>query len=248
MPIPVACRSCGSRLQAPGALAGWKIKCPKCGGRVSVPNAALTAATRLGPQPARGERVAKTSRPERRPRRQASVSVPAWAWWLGGVAGFFVLAGAGLLLGAVTGTSQQLLYAGLAFLVMLPISTGILVLSMVISSRVAGGIDFGEARVVIPKAFVLLVAVNLINLVPLGFVFALPGWLIGLMVLFRLDLREARTLSGVNWTLNTLVRLLLLAGILSALLHGGFGRGNEKLDPTGGVRQAGKLIEGLGGN
>ena len=244
MPIPVDCWSCGSRFNAPGALAGWKVKCPKCGRRVPVPGAAATAAAPR-PQPARGGLAAKKSRPNRQPRNRALVGVPAWVWWLGGGAGLLAAVVA-LLLGPAAG-KPQLLYAGLAFLVMLPISTGILVLSMVISSRLAGGIDFGEARVVIPKAFALLVAVNLIGLLPLGFVFALPVWLIGLMALFRLDLREARTLSGVNWALNTVVNLFLLAAILSALLHGGLAQDNGRPDPAR-VRQAGQVLEGLGGN
>ena len=240
MPIPVDCRSCGSRFNAPGALAGWKIRCPKCGCPVPVPGAAA-----LRPQPTRGGPATKKSRPERQRPKQTFVGVPAWAWWLGGGAGVLV-AVAATLLGPAAG-KPQLLYAGLAFLVMLPISTGILVLSMVISSRLAGGIDFGEARVVVPKAFVLLVAVNLIGLLPLGFVFALPVWLVGLMAFFRLDLREARTLSGVNWVLNTVVNLFLLAAILSALLHGGLVQDNGRPDPAR-VRQAGQVLKGLGGN
>jgi hypothetical protein len=153
---------------------------------------------------------------------------------------------AAVLLGPAAG-KPQLVYPGLAFLVMLPISTGILILSMVISSRLAGGIDFGEARVVVPKAFALLVAVNLIGLLPLGFVFSLPVWLVGLMSLFRLDLREARTLSGVNWALNTVIRLFALAAILSALVQGGLFQDNGQPDPAR-LRQATQALEGLGGN
>jgi hypothetical protein len=176
---------------------------------------------------------------------QALAGVPAWVWWLGGAAGLLA-AVAAVWLGPVAG-KPQLLYPGLAFLVMLPISTGILVASMVISSRIAGGIDFGEARVVVPKAFALLVAINLIGLVPFGFVFALPVWLVGLMTLFRLDLREARTLSGVNWTLNTMIKLFVLAAILSAVLQGGLFQDNGRPDPAR-VRQASEMLEGLGGN
>jgi hypothetical protein len=154
---------------------------------------------------------------------------------------------AATLLGPAAG-KPQLVYPGLAFLVMLPISTGILVVSMVLSSRLAGGIDFGEARVAVPKAFALLVAVNLVGLVPfVGFVLALPVWLVGLMALFRLDLREARTLSGVNWTLNTGIRLVVVAAILSALVHGGLFQDNGRPDPAQ-LRQASQVLESLGGN
>src|SRR5690348_12390262 len=40
MPISVKCPACGSKLNAPDALAGKKVKCPKCGSGLAVPAAA----------------------------------------------------------------------------------------------------------------------------------------------------------------------------------------------------------------
>ncbi|MBY0456844.1 MAG: zinc-ribbon domain-containing protein, partial [Gemmataceae bacterium] len=39
MPIPVQCRECSARLNAPDAAAGKKVKCPKCGSPLTVPAA-----------------------------------------------------------------------------------------------------------------------------------------------------------------------------------------------------------------
>ena len=38
----------------------------------------------------------------------------------------------------------------------------------------------------------------------------LPVWWFGLMILFRIDFWEARTLVVINWVLNLLVRFLLI--------------------------------------
>lgn len=107
----------------------------------------------------------------------------------------------------------------LIILIMLPISTAILILAMFISSALGGGIEFGDARVVIPKAAALLLVVNLIGLVPCGLVIAFPVWAFGLMKLFHLDLWETRILLIVNWTLNFLAQMAVIFVVMAALGH-----------------------------
>ena len=104
--------------------------------------------------------------------------------------------------------------------------TVILIISMIISSAIHGGIEFGEVHIVIPKALGLLLVVNLISLLPGGWLFALGIWFLGLMYLFRLDVWEARVLIFINWGLNVAVRLFLLGVLLSAAEHGLLGTEN----------------------
>jgi hypothetical protein len=156
--------------------------------------------------------------------------VPSWVWWIGGVGCFFVVALVAIVLAAVSGAKPKVVAYGVVLLIMLPISTVILILSMIISSAIAGGIEFGEVHIVIPKALILLLVVNLISLLPLGVYLALPFWVFGLMALFKLDFWEARFLFVINWGLNLAVRLFLVAAILSAMQHADRDR-DEDLTP-----------------
>ena len=88
-------------------------------------------------------------------------------------------------------------------------SFAILVISMILTSAFMGGVEFGAVHVVLLKAIPVFVAVNLVALLPYGFFLTLPVWWAGLMIVFRLDFWEARTLVVVNWVLNILVHLLL---------------------------------------
>jgi hypothetical protein len=98
--------------------------------------------------------------------------------------------------------------------VMLGLSTLTLVFSMIVASRLAGGIDFGPAQVVFPKAAGLLLVVTAVNYVDCGVFLAGPVWFFGLMYLFHLDLPQTRTLTKVNWGMNVVWKLLLLASML----------------------------------
>jgi len=88
----------------------------------------------------------------------------------------------------------------------------ILIISMVLTSSLMGGVEFGALHVVLLKALPLIALVNLVALLPgaLGFFLPLPVWWFGLMIVFRLDFWEARMLVVTNWVLNILVHLLLL--------------------------------------
>jgi hypothetical protein len=266
MPVSIACDACGSRLKVPDHLAGRKVKCPKCGAAVAAPETGITAGPShegVAERPLPAKRPAPEERPEpeereadrdeERPRRRkkkrrrqkaGGFEVPSWVWYVGGTVAFFVAAVGALVFAAVAGKSTQVIAFGVFFLIMLPISAVILIVSMVASSAIAGGIEFGEVHVVVPKAIALLVVVNLVSVLPFGFFLALPIWIVGLMALFKLDFWEARILFAVNWVLNTVVRLFLLAAVLSIVGHVGPDRPRPQL--TG--EQAGdlKALEALG--
>jgi protein-S-isoprenylcysteine O-methyltransferase Ste14 len=84
-----------------------------------------------------------------------------------------------------------------------------LVFSMILASRLAGGIDFGPAHIVIAKGAGLLAVVTLLNFLDCGVLLAGPVWFFGLMFLFRLDTRETRLLTRINWGANLVWKLLL---------------------------------------
>jgi hypothetical protein len=103
----------------------------------------------------------------------------------------------------------------LLFVILLPISAIILAVSMSLTSKAMGGVEFGPVHVVLLKGAVLILLVDLIALIPnVGIWLTLPVWWFGLMILFRIDFWEARTLVVINWVLNLIVRLLL-ANLLS---------------------------------
>lgn len=101
----------------------------------------------------------------------------------------------------------------IAFAVLLAISVVILIISMLITSALGGGVEFGEVHIVLAKAVPLLIVVSVLELVPFGVFLSIPIWWIGLMILFRLDFWEVRTLVGVNWGLNTIAYYALLAAL-----------------------------------
>lgn len=168
-------------------------------------------------------RVAK--RPKRkkrkRPPKPVNQGLSGWVLWLFSVGAFALVAGS-IALGAVyKGHGAEVLFYSVILAVMVPISTVILIVSMFISSWLGGGIEFGEARIVIPKAIGLLLVVNMIGLLPFGRFLAAPIWLFGLMFLFGLELWETRILVVVNWGLNFLAQMAVFAVIMTALSHGG---------------------------
>ena len=57
---------------------------------------------------------------------------------------------------AVAGRKQEVVTFAVGFFIMLPISTVILVVSMIVSSALAGGMDFGDVRVAIHPTAALL--------------------------------------------------------------------------------------------
>jgi hypothetical protein len=97
------------------------------------------------------------------------------------------------------------------FAISLAISTGILIVSMLITSWWFEGVDFGPVKQVLVKSAGLLVTVTLISLIPYGGLVNIVVWYVGLIVLFRIGWLEALVLTVVNGFLN-----LWLQGLLSA--------------------------------
>ncbi len=202
-----------------------------------------------------GRAVKKPKRKKRRrgPER-SEPTTPAWITWLFVIGVFLLLAGS-IAGGAIyKGHGFELLVYSVIFAIMIPLSTVILILSMFISSWMGGGIDFGEAHVVIPKAAGLLLIVNLIGLLPFGGFLAFPIWLVGLMYLFSLDLWETRILMAVNWGLNFLARMLVFTAIVAAFSHSheglGFNPSHRSGQPAAvsAEEEAINAIEELGGD
>jgi hypothetical protein len=103
-----------------------------------------------------------------------------------------------------------------AFAIGLPISIIILIGSMLLTSKFMGGVEFGTLGEVVVRGGILLIVINLVCLIPYGIWLALPVWWFGLMILFRIDFWEARTLVVINWLLNLVVNLLLHSATLRA--------------------------------
>jgi hypothetical protein len=97
---------------------------------------------------------------------------------------------------------------------MFALSTLTLLFSMIVASRLAGGIDFGPATNVTAKGAALLAVVTALNFVTCGLFLAGPVWFFGLMFLLHLDFRQTRILTRVNWGMNVLWKLLILAWML----------------------------------
>lgn len=102
----------------------------------------------------------------------------------------------------------------LSVVAMFLLGTLTLVFSMIAASRLAGSIDFGPAHIVIPKGAALLAVATAVNFIDCGIFLAGPIWFFGLMLLFGLDYKQTRILTEVNWGMNFLWKLLLLAGRL----------------------------------
>jgi hypothetical protein len=120
-----------------------------------------------------------------------------------------------------SGQVVPLLFGGILWCVMMVLSVAILIVSMFISSALAGGIDYGDFFTAIAKSFFLLAPINLLSLLSLeglGFLrwfLVLPIWVFGLMALFSLDFWEARFLIFINWFLNLGAKVLLFMLVAS---------------------------------
>jgi hypothetical protein len=99
----------------------------------------------------------------------------------------------------------------LTFILFIPLGVLTLLFSMILASRFAGGIDFGPAHIVGLKGAGLLAVVAALNLLDWGILLSGPVWLFGLMGLYRLEYREARLLTTINWGMNLVWKVLLVA-------------------------------------
>lgn len=169
------------------------------------------------------ERPRKKKKKKKR-RQQEEGETAAWVWWACGLAALVFLVVLGLVGAAFAGYKAEAVIVAVELAIMVPVSMVILIVSMLLSSSLAGGINFGEVHLGLLKAAILIIVVDLVTLLPLGGYLAFPVWLFGLMYLYDLDLWEARFLVAVNWALNFVFKWLMLALIIAMLMKG-------KLDP-----------------
>jgi hypothetical protein len=116
----------------------------------------------------------KKRKKTRSPRSYEDGSGGTWVWWYAALGGLLLAVGAGGMALAYTGHVELVILCAVQLVIMVPVSMVILVASMLVSSAIWGGINFGEVHTAIPKAALLLIVVNLICLLPLGALLALP--------------------------------------------------------------------------
>jgi hypothetical protein len=98
----------------------------------------------------------------------------------------------------------------LSLAVMLPLGVLTLIFSMIVTSWLVGGIDFGPVHHVAAKGALLIIAVTAVSFLSWGILLAGPIWFFGLMGLFRLSVRETRLLTQINWPLMVVWKLLVV--------------------------------------
>jgi hypothetical protein len=159
-------------------------------------------------------------------RAKAETSVPGWIWLAGGLGALVtisgVIIGIWFLLKMNSGGGDQAInWTGvlLHFIIGMPISLVILIISMYASSALGGGIDFGEWKMVVIGGLFLIFIVNLVQLLPGGYWISFVVWLIGFMAIFGLDPWEARFLLLINWVLNFLIGMFVLHALLSGAVN-----------------------------
>jgi hypothetical protein len=99
------------------------------------------------------------------------------------------------------------------FAISLAISTGVLIVSMLVTSWWFEGVDFGPVNQVLVKSAALLVTVTAISLIPYGSLVNIVVWFAGLIFLFRIGFLEALVLTAVNGFLNLWLQSLLSAAL-----------------------------------
>jgi hypothetical protein len=160
----------------------------------------------------------------RRPRPKKPSSGRAWFWvrWVV-VAVLYIVIGSAISIHMVaTGHTEELIRDAISWAIMMPVSVVLFFVSMFIGSAIAGGIDFGDVRTAIPKAFFLLAPINAFYAFfqwYIGFFAAAPFWIFGLMFLFELDVWESWFIIVINWFLNVGANLLIGLMVLAMLFH-----------------------------
>ena len=142
---------------------------------------------------------------------------PGWVW--GSVLGGVGVVGSGIALGiiAATDSPSDALRMATALAVSVPVGLIILAVSIFISNMIGAGIEVGDLRATIPMVIGLLcVSTMIIFIMPfLGWFIGIPVWWLGLMRIFHLDLWETRVLFIINWGCQRIVKLLIVAIVIS---------------------------------
>jgi hypothetical protein len=241
MPTIIECEECGRKLKVPDHFSARKARC-KCGSRLSldtaikespasrrkaVDTAVTTAPARTKPaKPKRPEpeerdfdddegkpkKKKKKKKKEKEHNKEGLFGIPTWVGYVAGMLAAIAATVIVIFWALSAGYKNHVI--GLA--IMVPISTVIFIASMVISSKIAGGIDFGQLHLAIMKAVILVLVTNLLSMIPGGMYFNALVWLVGLMYLFGLDLWETRFLLGINWLLNFWIKFFLIAALVNS--------------------------------
>jgi predicted Zn finger-like uncharacterized protein len=175
----------------------------------------VVAAEEPGPR----RRKKKKRKPKGRPLTFEGGDSASWPWWVFGGGGMFAVMFLLLCVTLFASPENPAKVFAAFLLIAMPISTVIFFFAMFLSSVILGAIEIGEIHVAIVKSFFLLLVVNMVSLLPGGGYLALFVWFIGALVVFRLDLWEARMLIFINWILNFGVRFLLLTALMSWAAH-----------------------------
>jgi predicted RNA-binding Zn-ribbon protein involved in translation (DUF1610 family) len=208
MSIRVTCRVCESQFRVKNREEVLLTQCPTCGSE----NIARVRKRRKEPESNEETPWFEKPTAEKKPRTKPSTvqRMPVWGWWTICTAAVFLFAIGAVVVAELCGVLRDDLAFGLlALLIMLPASAFILIVSMVVSSSIVGGIEFGEVHVVIPKSLALLLVVNFVSLAPRGEWATIVIWYLGIFYLFELDWLEARVLTVVNWMLNFGLKILV---------------------------------------
>lgn len=169
---------------------------------------------------------------------------PTWPVWV--IGGGSVMAVMILLfcLGFMSRPGHPLKWPAIYLFISTPINTVVFFAAMFLCSIWFGAIEIGEIHVALFKAFFLLLLVNMVSLVPMGYILTLTVWLAGLFTLFRLDLWEARVLIGMNWILNMGLKWLLVMFFLQYAASGGrFNVDDDDDPPPARVNMPGQVVD-----
>lgn len=112
---------------------------------------------------------------------------------------------------------QGLRFDPLILAAMFVLSTLTLLFSMIVASRLSGGIDFGPVGPVTARGAGLIAVVTAVNFLDCGIFLAGLIWFLGLMALFHLDIRQTRVLTSVNWTMSVIWKVLFIILLIDPL-------------------------------
>jgi hypothetical protein len=155
---------------------------------------------------------------------KAETSIPKWMWVAGGLGA--ALATGGVIFGIILamrmntpdGDDIDWQSTILVFLISIPIKLVVLIVSMVLSSALGGGINFGDAKTAIIGAIFLIVIVNFVEMIPgFGIYLTLLVWLVGFMTIFGLDPWEARFLLFINWLINYFIAWAMFSYMMNRI-------------------------------